>query len=200
MRVKTIVVGCGQPKVSMGWFHLHQLTTHPSVELVAVVEPWCAGSSAPPPQAAHDITTGIGRFLGAGASTPGAVSFETMRADLAASHPACQFFSSVSDLTINAGPVLAIVAGRTCDAPRYFTELCDKGVTHIYLEKPGADNAGTLEQMRQLADQRGISVVVGYNKNVADYVREALAAIARRDQEGQVGCTPPTPPPPLPAS
>ena len=40
--VRTIVVGCGEPKKSMGWFHLQQLAVNPKAELLAVVEPWCA--------------------------------------------------------------------------------------------------------------------------------------------------------------
>jgi hypothetical protein len=40
--VRTIVVGCGEPKKSMGWFHLQQLSVNPKAELLAVVEPWCA--------------------------------------------------------------------------------------------------------------------------------------------------------------
>ena len=38
--VRTIVVGCGEPKKSMGWFHLQQLSVNPKAELLAVVEPW----------------------------------------------------------------------------------------------------------------------------------------------------------------
>ena len=38
--VRTIVVGCGEPKKSMGWFHLQQLAVNPKAELLAVVEPW----------------------------------------------------------------------------------------------------------------------------------------------------------------
>ena len=38
--VRTIVVGCGEPKKSMGWFHLQQLSVNPKAKLLAVVEPW----------------------------------------------------------------------------------------------------------------------------------------------------------------
>ena len=100
--LRTIIVGCGSPKVSMGWFHLHQLLDNPSVDIFAVVEPW---------------------LLGKGAGTPGAADFGVMRAEMGHSHPNCQFFVSVSELDSNLsddGPVLAIVAARTADAPRLF--------------------------------------------------------------------------------
>jgi predicted dehydrogenase len=37
-------------------------------------------------------------------------------------------------------------------------------VTHVYLEKPGAENAAQLSSMRELAAERGVAVVIGYNK------------------------------------
>ena len=97
------------------------------------------------------------RFLGAGAGSRGAAAFESMRAEFATSHTDCKFLASVAELPALAqGPVLALVAGRTCDAPQIFDELCAKGVTHIYLEKPGADSAARLEAMRQKAEAHGV--------------------------------------------
>lgn len=80
----------------------------------------------------------------------------------------------------SAAPVLALVAGRTADAPRFFEELLAKGVSQIYLEKPGADSADKLEAMRKKAADAAVPVVIGYNKNVAEYTREALVALGRR--------------------
>ena len=74
-------------------------------------------------------------------------------------------------------PVLALVAGRTCDAPSIFDALCEKGVTHIYLEKPGADSAARLEAMRLKAKAHGVAVLVGYNKNVAQYMTEVTLTL-----------------------
>jgi len=164
--VRTIVVGCGEPKKSMGWFHLQQLAVNPKAELLAVVEPW---------------------FLGGGAGSRGAAEFEAMRAELARTHPGCKFAASVAEVAVpsDGSPVLALVAGRTCDAPSIFDALCAKGVTHIYLEKPGADSAARLEAMRQKAKEHGVAVLVGYNKNVAQYMSEALAALAARDWMAQ---------------
>ena len=65
-------------------------------------------------------------------------------------------------------------------------------MTHIYLEKPGADSAARLETMRQKAKEHGVAVLVGYNKNVAQYMSEALAALAARREAAQA--SPPEPP------
>jgi len=48
-QLNVIVVGCGEPKKSMGWFHITQLMTDPDVQLAAIVEPWCAESRWKPP-------------------------------------------------------------------------------------------------------------------------------------------------------
>merc|ERR1719282_132713 len=106
-KVPTIVVGCGEPKKSMGWFHLQQLAVNPKAELLAVVEPW---------------------FLGGGAGSLGATAFGRMRAELGRTHPACKFHASVLEVAIpsDGRPVLALVAGRTCDAPSIFDALCTK--------------------------------------------------------------------------
>lgn len=42
--LNVVVVGCGEPKKSMGWFHITQLMADPDVALTAIVEPWCAES------------------------------------------------------------------------------------------------------------------------------------------------------------
>ena len=68
--------------------------------------------------------------------------------------------------------MLALVAGRTCDAPSIFDALCEKGVTHIYLEKPGAPTVAEIEAMKNEASTAGVTVLMGYNKNVCKYVRK----------------------------
>ena len=122
------------------------------------------------------------RYLGAGNAAPGADAFEAFRADVASTHPKCQFVGTVAELPQlpPAAPVLALIAGRTADAPRFFEECLAKGVSQIYLEKPGADSADKLEALRKKAADVGVPVLVGYNKNVAEYTREALTALARR--------------------
>lgn len=171
--VKTIVVCCGAPKLSMGWFHLTQLLKDPKVELRAVVEPF---------------------LLGAGKDTPGGKAFAELRASLAESHPDLEFLTSVSELpdapprSSEREPLLALIAGRTCDAPALFADVVAKGATHVYVEKPGAENAEQLAGMRDLAKRHDVAVVVGYNKNVAKYTRAGLAAL--RECAGTGGALP----------
>ena len=151
----------------MGWFHLTQLLEEPLVSVTAIIEPF---------------------FLGAGKDTPGAKAFENMRITLQKEHPDLKFHASTSELpdpsSLESGrkPELALVAGRTCDAPKLFSQLVAKGVTHVYLEKPGAENATQLKLMQKLAAQHSVAVVVGYNKNVARYVRQGLEHLRGRTE------------------
>jgi len=73
-------------------------------------------------------------------------------------------------------PSLALISGRTADNPRLLREVIDKGCTAVYLEKPGAPTVAELEGMREYAKEKGVSVYMGYNKNVTPYVRKALEA------------------------
>ena len=82
-------------------------------------------------------------------------------------------------------PLLALIAGRTCDAPKLFADVLAAGATHVYLEKPGATDADTLDELRADAERRGVGVVVGYNKNVAKYARLALAELRGRAAAGR---------------
>lgn len=163
-KLDVVVVCCGQPKLSMGWFHLTQLLEDPTVNVTAIVEPF---------------------FLGPGKDTPGAKVFDTLRASLKQSHPDLTFCASPADLPersptlTEAKPLLALIAGRTCDAAKLFVQMVEKGATHVYIEKPGAENATQLKTMRERAAAHGVEVVVGYNKNVATYVRDGLTRIRR---------------------
>ena len=56
---------------------------------------------------------------------------------------------------------------------KLFQQCIDKGVQNIYLEKPGATSVGALEEMKAIADSKGVKVFLGYNKNVTDYVTQA---------------------------
>ena len=101
-KLDVVVVCCGQPKLSMGWFHLTQLLEEPNVNVRAIVEPF---------------------FLGAGKDTPGAKVFGEMRATLETSHPTLAFCATADDVPSSprpaAGeprkPLLALIAGRTCE-------------------------------------------------------------------------------------
>ena len=150
MTVDVVLVGCGCPKRGMGWYHLTQLVEMPNVCMKAVVEPW---------------------YLGAGGSAPGATEFMEMKAEYEAKGVA--FYSSIDDMPAATGPTCALIAGRTADNPRLFGQCIDKGVQNIYLEKPGATTVGALEDMKKLADSKGVKVFLGYNKNVTDYVTKA---------------------------
>lgn len=54
-----------------------------------------------------------------------------------------------------------------------FSILTQAGCTCIYLEKPGAPTVAELAAMRDEAAAAGVSVLMGYNKNVCKYVRKA---------------------------
>ena len=83
------------------------------------------------------------------------------------------FYSSIEDMPMATGPTCALIAGRTADNPKLFSQCIDKGVQNIYLEKPGAPSVGALEEMKAVADSKGVKVFLGYNKNVTDYVTKA---------------------------
>jgi len=153
-KLSVSLVCCGEPKKSMGWFHLTQLLEHESVEVAAVVEPY---------------------FLGVGKGKPGTEAFDA----LMAANPSVQFYPSVEELPACAAgsPHLFLIAGRTVDAPKLFSAVITKGATHIYMEKPGAESAAKLSDMRALAAKHAVEVIVGYNKNVAEYSREALSVL-----------------------
>mmetsp|Transcript_51293 Transcript_51293/g.134699 ORF Transcript_51293/g.134699 Transcript_51293/m.134699 type:complete len:376 (-) Transcript_51293:100-1227(-) len=161
--VSVVSVGCGAPKLGMGWYHLTQLLEEPSVRVRAVVEPW---------------------FLGPGIDAPGAQAFRRFREDVQSEHPEVNFLAAVEDLpdfsdTSVAGgaPTLAVIASRTCDALGLFRAVCNKGVTHVYVEKPGAETAEQLKEMQEIAASSNVAVLVGYNKNVSQYIQDALAEI-----------------------
>ena len=51
--------------------------------------------------------------------------------------------------------------------------LLQAGCTTIYLEKPGAPTVAELEAMRDAAKAAGVTVLMGYNKNVCKFVTKA---------------------------
>jgi len=143
------------PKRGMGWYHAKQMLDGdvPSAELTTVVEPY---------------------FLGAGADTPPGKVFKEWADEMEAKH-GTKFCKDVSELEIT-GPTLALISGRTADNPRLLKEIIAAGVTHIYLEKPGAPSVGELKEMMEYAKSKGVPVYMGYNKNVTPYVLQALEA------------------------
>ncbi|KAL1503620.1 hypothetical protein AB1Y20_012097 [Prymnesium parvum] len=150
-----ILVGCGVPKRGMGWYHAKQMLDGdvPSASLTCVVEPW---------------------FLGKGADSPPGKAFKAWADEMTAKH-GTRFCQDLSEIEIK-GPTLALISGRTADNPRLLKEVIAAGVTHIYLEKPGAPSVAELEEMMEYAKSKGVPVYMGYNKNVTPYVLKALEA------------------------
>jgi len=150
-----VIVGCGVPKRGMGWYHSTQLLDGMinNGRLSAVVEPY---------------------FLGPGKDSPPGKLFNEYVEATKAKDSSVKFFSNLKDWNPEKKNTCALIAGRTADNPRIFKELVDKGCTHIYLEKPGAPTVAELEEMMRYANEKGVKVYVGYNKNVTKYVRLAL--------------------------
>ena len=153
-----VLVGCGAPKRGMGWYHLTQLMRMDCANVTAVVEPW---------------------YLGPGKAAPGAKEFMAMKAQYEAEGVA--FYGSIAAMPDATRPTCALIAGRTADNPKFFADLVAKGVKSVYLEKPGAPSVAALEEMKALADARGVKVFLGYNKNVTEYVTLARDVEARTD-------------------
>jgi predicted dehydrogenase len=160
-QAEVVLVGCGAPNRGMGWYHAVQMLGNecPSAKLCYIVEPW---------------------FLGGGASGPGGPEFAEFQKKSAEEH-GVEFYKSVSDLpaVVEGRKRLALISGRTADNPRLLGEAIKAGCSTIYLEKPGAPSVAELESMKKEADDAGVRVLMGYNKNVCKYVsktREYAAA------------------------
>jgi len=149
-----ILVGCGVPKRGMGWYHGKNMLEGlcPSATLTTIVEPY---------------------FLGAGADSPPGKLFNEWADEMKAKY-GTKFAKSVDEMEVN-GPTIALISGRTADNPRLLEEVINKGVTHVYLEKPGAPTVDELQKMKEFAKKKGVPVYMGYNKNVTPYVKKALA-------------------------
>eukprot|EP00931_Biecheleriopsis_adriatica_P010400 TRINITY_DN111476_c0_g1_i1.p1 TRINITY_DN111476_c0_g1~~TRINITY_DN111476_c0_g1_i1.p1 ORF type:complete len:394 (+),score=99.83 TRINITY_DN111476_c0_g1_i1:101-1282(+) len=153
--VDVLVIGCGEPKKAMGWYHLTQILESPMFKVVAVVEPW---------------------YLGPGTDAPGSDRFAQFRTE----HPSLTFYSSVAEVPERkSGALLAVISVRTLDAPIIFGEALSKGATHVYLEKPGAQTAAELREMQAAAKRQGVEVLIGYNKNVSEYALQAMGELRR---------------------
>ena len=122
----------------------------PHASLDYIVEPW---------------------FLGAGSDSPAGQEFQEFRADAEAKY-GTKFAVSLDELPPPAAPRLALISGRTADNPRLLSEAIKKGAKCVYLEKPGAPTVAELESMAKEAEAAGVEVLMGYNKNVAKYVRK----------------------------
>eukprot|EP00814_Leptocylindrus_danicus_P006957 CAMPEP_0116010920 /NCGR_PEP_ID=MMETSP0321-20121206/4271_1 /TAXON_ID=163516 /ORGANISM="Leptocylindrus danicus var. danicus, Strain B650" /LENGTH=459 /DNA_ID=CAMNT_0003480077 /DNA_START=65 /DNA_END=1444 /DNA_ORIENTATION=+ len=144
-----LVVGMGLPKKGMGWYHLSQLLEMPQANVIGVVEPFFLNPDLckSPPQEFTD-------FVEASSAVP--------------------FYKSIDELEEFTNDTLCLIAGRTSDNPKFFEQCVKKGAKVIFLEKPGAPSVAKLEEMKNLADSKGVKVYLGYNKNVTPYVQKAL--------------------------
>ena len=111
-----------------------------------------------------------------GASGPGGPEFAKFAEETKASH-GVEFFTSLADLPPVPEGVkrLALISGRTADNPTLLKQAIDvAGCSVIYLEKPGAPTVQELADMRDYANSKpGVTVLMGYNKNVCKFVRKA---------------------------
>jgi len=146
--IDAVFVGCGIPKRSMGWVHLYQCMNGqiPHANVVAAVDSWLLG--------------------------PGRNSSEDFKKLQESS--SFSFFQTVDELPRPNKPSIAVVSTRTPDMPDAVNAIIDKGFSHIYLEKPGASDTASLENMHKKASASGVEIMMGYNKNVAEYVRSAM--------------------------
>jgi len=112
--------------------------------------------------------------MGGGASGPGGAEFAEFQKRTEEEH-GVKFYKSVADLPSKMDGLnrLAIISGRTADNPKFLSECIEKGCSTIYLEKPGAPSVALLEGMKKEASDAGVSVFMGYNKNVCKFVSKA---------------------------
>ena len=109
--------------------------------------------------------------MGGGSDSPAGQDFKAFQSDTESKY-GTKFAMSLADLPPPAAPRLALISGRTADNPRLLSEAIAKGSSCIYLEKPGAPTVAELESMAKEAEGAGVEVLMGYNKNVAKYVRK----------------------------
>lgn len=155
--VSVVLVGCGAPLKSMGWYHATQILDEGSdiaARLDFVVEPWFMSE--------------------AGKSSPGSAEFADYKEALEA-NKGVKFFSLVEDVphVENGVKRLAIISARTSDNPSLFASCLGIGCHAIFLEKPGAPSVSELEKMRDKAKDLGVSVFMGFNKNVSKFVSKS---------------------------
>ena len=168
--VSVVLVGCGCPLRSMGWYHAVQILAGrvPNAKLTHVVEPWYMCEAA--------------------VGTPGHDAFVKFRDE---NSPTIGFYASVSDVpaTTNENEIrLAIISARTSDNPKLFEACLQENMSckAIFLEKPGAPTVAELETMSNQAKGKGVEVFMGFNKNVSSYLVKSRAFVAASDKECDV--------------
>ena len=155
-RASAVLVGCGAPLRSMGWYHAEQLLANrcPSAQLTAVVEPFYMKAD--------------------NQQTPGYTDFQKWRQTQEAA--GISFYADIQDVPKAADNLrMGIISARTADNPALLDGCVDMGCQTVYLEKPGAPSVAELKAMKTKADQGGTKVYMGFNKNVSAYLERTLA-------------------------
>jgi len=162
--VSIVLVGCGTPLRSMGWYHGTQIMDLrlPNAELKYVVEPWYLSQ--------------------AGQSAPGFEAFCQLKASW--EDKGVQFFESVSQLPElpQREHLFFIISARTSDNPKLFDECLQHKPKCLLLEKPGAPTLAELEAMKEKALAAKVRVFMGFNKNVSAYLKRALSFSQQAEQ------------------
>lgn len=152
-----VLVGCGCPLKSMGWYHAEQLIAGrcPSAKLKIIVEPFYMN-----PNTNKDV--------------PGYIEFHNWKQKH--ENSGIDFYDTVEKvpLPVNNEIRIMIISARTADNPSLFDSCINVGCHAIFLEKPGAPTVTELEQMKIKADIANIQVYMGFNKNVSSYVSHTL--------------------------
>lgn len=152
-----VLVGCGCPLKSMGWYHAMQILDGriSGAQLRHVVEPWYM-----------DIRS---------KDFPGYQEFHTWRQqEQDKNSQGISFHSNVTDVPVKTNEEkelrLCIISARTSDNPALFADCLKIGCDAIFLEKPGAATVEELETMREDAKKKNVPVFMGFNKNVSSYL------------------------------
>jgi predicted dehydrogenase len=168
--VSVLLVGCGAPKRSMGWYHAEQLIAGrcPSAKLQYIVEPFYMNDS---------ISKGA----------PGYDEFHQWKQETQTKH-GVRFFATAQEVPAVGDDDklrMGIIASRTADNPALFDAcVVDCGV--IYLEKPGAPSVSELQAMQIKAIQHKTKVYMGFNKNVSSYLTKTREFAAKLESPADV--------------
>jgi predicted dehydrogenase len=106
----------------------------------------------------------------AGTNSPGYDEFIRFKTNL--EQTGVKFFATVKEVPPADEGIkrLAIISARTADNPKLFADCLKVGCHSIFLEKPGAPSLAELENMMNDAQNAGVNVFMGFNKNVSKYV------------------------------
>lgn len=169
-QASVVLVGCGFPMRSMGWYHAEQLLAGrcPSAKLVGVVEPFYMNESL-------------------ASNAPGYTEFHAWRKEKEIKD-GIYFYATVEEVpAVTEGELrMGIISARTSDNPALLEACVDIGCKTIYLEKPGAPTVTELEAMRTKSVKAGCKVYMGFNKNVSAYLsrtRDYVTVASKAEQK-----------------